>query len=263
MLSLAPGASTLHAYSFLIPQRGWYRIDGVQLLTRFPFSLFIKGLTVPVHSEVVAYPAIKPLPSLVHNQLQALGQDQNMRRRGPGQDLYNLRPYNNSDDSRSIHWKTTARTNQLMVRETEAEDQRRVTLALPTVPPSGIRSGGSPSSETDVKEAFERAVELAASVAAHFEERRYALRALVGQQEIPLGSGEEHLYRILRALALCQLAPSHDESLTQQTFRHRLSQSSEEGFTTLILPWDDPALARCCTGASRVLRVSELEAGAP
>src|SRR2546427_6204835 len=40
---------------------------------------------------------------------------------------------------RSIHWKTSARQARLMVRETETEDLRQVTLALPTVIPAEDR----------------------------------------------------------------------------------------------------------------------------
>ena len=257
VLNLAPGASTLQAYRVLFPRRGRHGIQGVKLLTRFPFSLFIKGLTLPLPSEVVVYPAIKPLPSFVHEQLEALGHDQPVSKRGRGGDLYNLRLYQSGDDSRSIHWKTTARTTVLTVRETEAEDQRRVSVALPTVVPPSSEVGGA--ADPEVQEDFEKAVELTASVAAHFQERGFAVRAVIGDQEIPEGTGEDHLYRILRVLGLCQPISPPDPQPTRETFRRLLGGTSEAGFIVLVLPWDELSLASCCAGAGRIFRISEFK----
>ncbi len=254
---LAPRASTLQAYRILFPRRGRNGFQGIKLTTRFPFSLFIKGLAIPLHSEVVVYPAIKPLPGFVHDELEAVGHDEPIARRGRGGDLYNLRLYRAGDDSRNLHWKTTARTNVLTVRETEAEDQRHVTVALPTaMPPStDITEAAGPP----VHEGFEQAVELAASVSAHFQERGFAVRAVVGDQEIPEGSGEDHLCRILRVLGLCEPTTPRDPQATRETFRHLLRRTSESAVCVLVLPWEDPPLEGDCPGVSRTFRAFALK----
>src|SRR5207245_9138126 len=99
---------------------------------RVPSGPFIKAAPVPVSSDLVVYPALQPLPEGFLLDLAVLGHDQAVSRRGQGVGLYNLREYLPGDDSRMIHWKTSARQARLMVRETETEDLRQVTLALPT-----------------------------------------------------------------------------------------------------------------------------------
>ena len=242
LLHAPPRSVTVQSYPILVARRGRYRIEGIKLLTRFPFGLFLKAATLPFASETVVYPEIKPLPAALVHDLAGLGHDQTVSRRGPGVALHNLRRYQSGDDSRAIHWKTTARQRRLMVRETEAEDQRRVALVLPTAVPASAR----PS--------FEQAVSLAASLAAFFHAQGYALRLLVGSQEIPYGTGEAHYDAVLRALALCQ---PEAESPLPPSF-HALAKGAAFGELTLVvLSWPDPEAASVCRGASRILMATD------
>ncbi len=252
---LAPGTSTLQPYPLLIPRRGIYRIEAVKVITRFPFSLFIKGLTIRLVSEAVVYPHVKPLPAVIQSQLEFLGHDQEILRRGQGPDLYNLRLYQPGDDSRAIHWRTTARTSSLIIRESQAEDQRHVALALPTVLPPGYDEAGALTPE--LEQAFERAVVLAASLAVHLHEAGFGIRGLVGDCVLGEGKGIDHLHDILRALGLCQPTQPPDPSASLLSFEHRLSQASAGATTLLILPWEDPRLHMFSPGVARVFRASE------
>ncbi|HEX2193051.1 MAG TPA: DUF58 domain-containing protein, partial [Acidimicrobiales bacterium] len=47
-----------------------------------------------------------------------------------GEDLYGLRPYQVGDDLRRVHWPSTARTGDLMVRQLELPWQGRATVLL-------------------------------------------------------------------------------------------------------------------------------------
>lgn len=245
LLHLAPRASAMHSYPILVPRRGLYRIPQIKLLTRFPFGLFIKAATFPLSSEAVIYPEIKPLPSSLVSELPGLGHDQPTPRRGPGVALYNLRPYRTGDDSRTIHWKTSARQSGLIVRETEAEDQRRVTLALPTTVPE------------EFHHMFERGVGLTASLASFFRERGYAVRALVGFVEIPYGVGEAHFHRVLRALGLCQPVAVSAQSKLPEGFRTLGERTMLGELTIAVLSWPDPKMTAACRGVSRVVLASE------
>ena len=57
---------------------------------------------------------------------------------------------------------------------------------------------------------FEKAVSLAASLAAHFLEEGAGLEYLTPYEYVPRGTGTDHLYRILRSLAVvrCERTPS-------------------------------------------------------
>ncbi len=253
LLHLAPQATTLQSYPLLIPRRGPYRIQGIKLLTRFPFGLFVKAAMLPLPSDVVVYPELIPLPDRLVRDLRELGHEQAISRRGPGAELRNLRGYRPGDESRAIHWRTSARQARLMVKETEAEDQRRVTLALSTFVPSEHR------------QSFERAVTLTASLAAFFQERGYAVGLLLGDQEISPGQGQgigaEHLYRLLHALGLCQATGHAALALNQASmpagFRSLGERTARGELTILVLPWPDPSLEALSREVSRTIQVPE------
>lgn len=255
ILQLAPQASVVQPYPLLLTKRGRYRIERVKLLTRFPFGLFVKAATRPLPSELVVYPETSPLPASLVQDLTALGRDEASPRRGQGPALYNLRPYQPGDDSRAIHWKTSARQATLIIREAEAEDQRRVTLALSTVPPFSwdMAPGALPPDHP-----FERAVGLMASLASHLHARGFAVGVLVGREDIPPEAGVANQYRILRALALCAPTPVPESAGVLARFRTLGPRTARGEFTLLVLPWADPRAEAACGPVSRVIRLSDL-----
>ena len=70
-----------------------------------------------------------------------------------GLDFFGLREYEVGDDLRRVHWRSTARTGELMLRQDEMPWEARSTILLDTRP------------STHHGESFERAVEIAASLA--------------------------------------------------------------------------------------------------
>ncbi len=243
LLHAPPKSVTVRSYPMLVAQRGLHRIEGIKLLTRFPFGLFLKAATLPFASEVVVYPEIRPLPGALAHDLATWGHDQTVSRRGPGAGLYNLRRYHAGDDSRAIHWKTTARQRRLMVRETEAEDQRRVVLVLPTAVPESAQLP------------FEQAVSLTASLAAFFHAQGHAIRLLVGEHEIPAGTGEAQYDAVLRTLALCR--PVSPESSVPAAMRALAGQVAAGELTLIVLSWPDPAMMAACRGAGHIIMATD------
>jgi uncharacterized protein (DUF58 family) len=145
-----------------------------------------------VEETIIVCPEIKPINERLLRGLLTAGPDQSVHRRGHGNDLYNLRLYQAGDDSRKIHWPTTARTSQLTIRETEAEDQRRAIMYLPTVAPASHDA------------LFEQAVSLTASIIQYLAQRGYILQLLVGSARSSFGQGDLHLLELFRMLALCE-----------------------------------------------------------
>lgn len=244
VLHLPNRTTTLQAYPVLLTRRGRHRIEGVKLLTRFPFGIFVKAVSMPLESELVVYPERKPLPNTLTQEFVAVGSHRSVSRRGQGPDLYNLRLYQTGDDSRMIHWMSTARVAKLIVRETEAEDQRRVLIELPTRLP-----GEQPDS-------FEKAVTLAASLVSWFCRKGYTVRAVVGPQEVSPGVGTRQEYRILRRLALCELEAA--ELVKGRKVRSGPSRrvKSGEELSILVLPTPCPS-ASIPQGFDRVLFASD------
>jgi uncharacterized protein (DUF58 family) len=247
LLYLPPKGSTVHSYRLLFPKRGQFRVEATKVSTRFPFGLFVKIATLPNQEEMVAYPAPAPLPQAILDALETIGHDRAASRRGSGSGLYNLRDYHVGDDSRSVHWKTSARQSRLVVRETEAEDQRQVTLALASQAPVGMRALTLTATQD-----FERAIILTASLAAHFQRKGFAMRLVIGDEELRLGTGQGHFYRILRLLACSRLSLNTGAPIPS-SFLTLSSDTAVGQLVLLILHWEDDQLRAACRGVTGIL----------
>jgi uncharacterized protein (DUF58 family) len=197
-------------------RRGAYRQDAFRIVTRFPFGFLQKARRVELRAEALVYPSVEPsgdfleiLPAL-QGELESLS-------KGGGHDLYALRAYVPTDSARHVHWKASARSGSLMVREFTREDDCRVLLVLDPHVSEG--SGLNDSSDAIGSERFERAVTLCASLAWHFFERNAQLQFRSAGLETSLASAEENIFAILRHLALAQALPvdPHHELLRDLT----------------------------------------------
>jgi uncharacterized protein (DUF58 family) len=137
---------------------------------------------------VIVFPAVHPISSELLRQLGAMGHAP-ARRRGGGSDLYNLRGYRSGDDPRLIHWRSSAKTESLTVRELEAETTEDTRLIL-----LGTGTPGSP--------ALEAALSEAASLATHLIRAGAGVELVGPGFFVSLGRGRPQLLRVLTALAL-------------------------------------------------------------
>lgn len=222
---LPPGASLLLSYPLMGTKRGRLQLDGVRVVTSFPFGLFVKKAFYPVPDSTAVCPEIRPVEEELLRDVCAAGQEHHIHRRGHGHDLYNLRLYRPGDDSRTIHWVTTAKTAKLIVRETEAEEQRRATIQLALV---------APDSHDGL---FEDAVTFAASLLFHLSSQGYHLRLVAGSYSSSYGQGETHLLHLLRALALCERR-SPDARSDSGSDRDDAQFDDQEGALIAIRPWE-------------------------
>lgn len=137
-------------------RRGVFTTGRVLLTSGAPFgfSRSKRTVDVPGHTTVVprwfdlrSFPILEPssFPSDVLHE---------RARTGAGQEYLGVREYRPGDPQRAVHWRSTARVGQLVVREFEEEVQSRVTLVL-----AGGDFGEPPDS------AFEMLVSAAASIA--------------------------------------------------------------------------------------------------
>lgn len=136
-------------------------------------------------------PTVKRLNSLPQHGIHRL------KRAGVGSELLELREYQPGDPPKAIAWKVSARREQLMIRQYEAEVPVRVTMFVDGHPP--LRSGQLGRRPID------RFNELAASIAATALRAGDAV-ALVrmdkeGVRASQAGFGDRCLHQILRQLA--------------------------------------------------------------
>jgi uncharacterized protein (DUF58 family) len=140
--------------------RGRYRARRLELVTRAPFGLMERRIVVDQDDSILVYPRIGRLTRRWH-QLQ---RESNLTRRGlrhdrtaQQQEYHGLRDYRSGDSPRWIHWRTSARTGQLMVKEFEQEnDQGLMILVDPWMPRTKATS--------EQRELVEQVIRFAATV---------------------------------------------------------------------------------------------------
>ncbi|HEY8715624.1 MAG TPA: DUF58 domain-containing protein, partial [Candidatus Acidoferrum sp.] len=186
-------------------KRGVHRQDTFRIVTRFPFGFLQKARRLDLQTEAVVYPSVAPSEEFVeimpglHGAMESLS-------KGRGQDLYALRGYVANDSVRHVHWKASARSGSLMVREFTREDDCRVLLVLDPHISSALNPGSGPTTQP-AAERFERAVTLCAALTWHFYERNALLQFRSAGVETRLAPADEIVFLILRYLAMANPLP--------------------------------------------------------
>ncbi len=172
------------------PRRGRYGQEEFGISTRFPFSFLEKTRRVPLRRELIVYPRVEGTEEFLELLPMITGEFESFVR-GRGHDLYRIRDYQPQDSARHVDWKATAKSQGLKVREYSREDERKLRIVFDNPAPASV-----------APEAYERAVELAASLAWHFAGEPSELSFAA-----PEYAGSREVYEFLRYLALVQPAP--------------------------------------------------------
>src|SRR5262245_28373717 len=121
---------TRHAvYRGRLPRRGRYKFGPLRVSTRFPLGLVRPTLFIEDAGTLLVHPR---LGRLTRDWGQVVRENptgtQRMRRGLLEADFYGLREWRAGDNRRWIHWRTSARRGQLVVRQ--FEQRRSQDLAL-------------------------------------------------------------------------------------------------------------------------------------
>lgn len=133
-LDLSPGDQVLLRTSLTPSRRGDRRVAGVTVRCTGPLGLAARQRSLDVPGTVRVLPPFhsrKHLPSRLA-RLRELDGRAAVRVRGQGTEFDSLRDYVLGDDVRSIDWRATARSRNVVVRTWQPERQRRVLLVLDT-----------------------------------------------------------------------------------------------------------------------------------
>jgi uncharacterized protein (DUF58 family) len=200
MLRAGETRSELAFQSF--PHRGLYHLRGFWISTQFPFGLFRRGEFIAGKGEILVYPLIQETSSFFR-LLPFLPGHLEGSHMGHGENLFSIRKYQESESARIIDWKATAKTGELMAREYAREEEKRICLILDTQIHN--QSNGNSGNK------FEKAVSLAASITAYFLREGAEMEFLTPYEHVPRGIGLDHLYRILRSMAVVQYETASSE----------------------------------------------------
>ena len=182
----------------LFQKRGLYRQEAFRIVTRFPFGFLQKARRLDLATEVLVYPPVAASSELLE-VLPGIQGAMESQSKGRGQDLYALRDYLPNDSARHVHWKASARSGTLMVREFAREDDCRVLLVFDPQSPAA-----NAQASANEKAGFERAVTFCAALVWNFHERDAWLEYRSVGVTAPSAPASENIFGILRHLALVQ-----------------------------------------------------------
>jgi len=183
-------------FEFPSPPRANYQIGPMIVRARDPFGFYLtekklgaESLSVMPRPERIRGAQLRPRhvgpwPGVIPSRVLGIGTE-----------FYSLREYVPGDDPKRINWKASARYNQLITNETEAERVTDIMIVLDT----DVTFFGPTESEL-----FERGVQAAASMASLLlkQGNRVGLVLQGGERgSIPAGFGKRHERRILYLLA--------------------------------------------------------------
>lgn len=196
------GGSSIRSFDvpLLCEKRGFYQLGPVGLACSFPLGIAearqqknggVQTLTI--------YPDIFPLVSL-----PLLGATSEIHRGGfllpegaGSAEFSGLREYRRGDNPRHVHWPTTARLGELMVKEFEPLASASMYLAMDLSRDSNVGSGKHSS--------LEYAIRIAASIGRYACNNGMPIRMNgdgFSRLAIEIGSGEAHFREMLDALAI-------------------------------------------------------------
>lgn len=189
--------------------RGCYPLGPLQLRLSDPFGMCELARSFSMHDTLTVVPTVETLPAVgLSAEVSGHGEGRQRSAALAGEDDVIPRGYRQGDDLRRVHWRSTARHGELMVRREEQPWRARCTVLLDTR--RTAYDGFGPESP------FEWAVSGAASVCLHLLERGYAVRLLTDTGAVVpgpdggtagSGGGADTAATLLEALAAVEPSP--------------------------------------------------------
>lgn len=128
-----PGERQVGHYDARLFRRGRYQFGPISVASRFPLGLIERARVFPARDEILIYPRLGRLRSgwqreLLHaSELVTIPQS----RSGLYDDeFHRLREYRPGDNPRAIHWRSSARRNELILREYHQSREHNLVIVL-------------------------------------------------------------------------------------------------------------------------------------
>lgn len=221
--ALGPRDQVTAGYRVPAARRGVLLVGPTTLQRRDLLGLAVDERLVAGSAEITVAPQTFELPmpalgsGILGRHLLALSQ-----RIGPGE-FHSLRDYVTGDEPRSIHWKASARSEGLKVRQHEAQGVRRCIIVLD-------RDGDAYPAPISPEQAdvFERAIVAAGSLVLSADRAGLTTRFVTGGIDL---RGPDVAAQALRVLAPLELGPPLGE----------LERDPGEGLGLVIVVTSSPA----------------------
>jgi uncharacterized protein (DUF58 family) len=192
---IEPGGHRELSYQIHPDTRGKFTIGPLRVRVADAFGLVEISRSFSTTSTLVVTPKIFPLPRATASSSWLGEGDGGMRTISAiGEDDAAPRLYQDGDGLRRVHWKSTARYGELMVRREEHQWRNSASVFLDTR--RSAHSGRGPSAT------FEFAVSAAASIGAHLSGEGFRARLITDAGEIaPRGTFQDSLLDMLAVIS--------------------------------------------------------------
>ena len=129
---LRPGEGCTAAYRVPSDRRGLFNLGPLQVVRTDPLGLVTRALDLAEQDTLTVYPRLDRVAALPHTRgADPRGGSVTQPSFGPsGEEFHALRPYVMGDDMRRVHWKSSARTEDLLIRQDELPWQGRATVVV-------------------------------------------------------------------------------------------------------------------------------------
>ena len=216
------------SYTVRSDVRGRYPLGPLSIRLTDPFGMCELHRSFTARDTLVVTPLVSRLPMVqLAGEWAGSGESRARAIATAGEDDAATREYHQGDDLRRVHWRSTARLGQLMVRREEQPWQSRCTVLLDTR--SIAHRGEGPASS------FEWAVAAAASIGVHLVRHGYHVRLLTDTggsvasvAHDPSGVGSDFEGALLDALAVIDTSGN-------ETFRDAASSLRRGGGDGLLV----------------------------
>ncbi|MEA3510856.1 MAG: DUF58 domain-containing protein [Actinomycetota bacterium] len=237
-------------YEVLCRPRGVYTVGPAIVQVRDPLALSEAGGTAGKIDRLVVYPAVEDLNGLPLGR----GHDPTVNAsrasfsQTGGEDFFTLREYQQGDDLRKVHWPSSAKRDELMIRQLEMPWQSRALVLLDP------RQSVYPDAE-----AFEHAVRGAASSFRHLFKNGYTPTLWTGTGSGTIVANSEGYGIAMEELAAVPSVPVLD-------LRKALARIRRSGVTGGVLVLvtgvpDDPVLGMYRTLGNDFYRTVVMSSG--
>nr|WP_143229885.1 DUF58 domain-containing protein [Actinophytocola xanthii] len=183
--------------------RGVQQLGPLKATVTDPFGLAEFERDLAGTSRLVVVPRVVSLLGVPGGSGLGSGDDGSVRlAAGQGEDDVIVRPYRQGDDLRKVHWRSTAKRDEMMVRVEERPWRGGTTVLLDHRAPAHSGTGATSS--------LEWAISFAASICLHLHRYGQRIRLVTETGRLVIsdsGDGSHSDHAVLDALAALQPAP--------------------------------------------------------
>jgi uncharacterized protein (DUF58 family) len=203
LVSLGPRERVRWTYEIDCNRRGFYFFGPTDIQSGDVFGFFTNQQRLKTSDRLIVYPQVRPLPELGFPGKDPFGDKSDVRHivEDPVRTI-GVRDYHPEDTIKRIHWKASARCAELQVKVYEPTITQQLVVFLNVTSFAQTWMGTIPEWQ-------EQAISVAASIAYHAAERRFAVGLIangcVPRSDQPIrvlpSRAPEQLMHVLEALA--------------------------------------------------------------